>query len=76
MKNNEEHKFRTCMLHFWSSRWNCGDSIISASSGTSHASVRTIRSLLRIQPTGSVYVYVSNYIHACDRSMLTWCAPT
>ena len=59
---------------FWSSRWNCGDSIISASSGTSHASVRTITSLLRFQRTDSTYVYMPHYIHACDRSMLTWYA--
>ncbi|XP_033606278.1 uncharacterized protein LOC111861609 isoform X4 [Cryptotermes secundus] len=37
-----------------SSRWNCGGSIISSSSSTSHISARTISSLQRIQPTNSV----------------------
>ncbi|KAJ9593529.1 hypothetical protein L9F63_014922, partial [Diploptera punctata] len=35
-------------------RWDCGGSIMSTSSGTSYTSTRTVSSLLRIQPTGSV----------------------
>ncbi|PSN58106.1 hypothetical protein C0J52_06500 [Blattella germanica] len=37
-----------------SSRWDCGDSILTASSGTSYTSTRTVSSLLKIQPTSSV----------------------
>ncbi|XP_069672308.1 spatacsin [Periplaneta americana] len=54
--------FNTYDLQEENSRWNCGDSIISASSGTSHTSIRTISSLLRIRPLDSIGDSASIYM--------------